>query len=451
MTSNNSNETWQSKANSVVRKNNLRVILIASIAYLLLSFLDVKAFPDVWPLLLLAKGINLAIVLFLFLLHYKQKINVFWFSGFTGAILVSHNGFAIAYAELDNILPISLKIFGFLLISSLIIYLRRPQALTVIFASMVSVALGLFFAENITFEDWVNSSGPVILLGIVISFFLFEYRMRNILNQSKIQFELEESKRLLNNQNSNLEKLAQELESSNEELEQKVAFRSESLLKANQERDEMIYRLSHDFKTPMINVRSMLTMAQHTKDSVQLQEIHRRMDENLDRFEALVNDMESFVAYSNGLIEMNQFDLNALIQDIWGRLPSAQKGKMSLICSSDIPSDVYSDPTKIDLALSTVISNAAQYQQKEGENLLEISGYWSGDEVVLSLKDNGDGIPKEVLSRVFDLFYRGTARSKGLGIGLYLSKNTLEQLGGSIEVTSPGIGKGTTVTVSFPG
>jgi|GEM_PF-3051436 len=444
-------KNWRLKADNIVQKNNLRIIPVAFAILLLMSFMDVSAFPNHWLTLLLFKTGSLALVSGLYLLYRTKAVNIYWFSAFSGIAMVSHNGLAMVYAHQENMLPISLRIFGFLLIASLLIFLKWRAAVLLLSLTLVSVSLGIIFSHHLSVRDWAGTGGPMIIIGLATSYGIFWFRMNNLFRQTKSKFELEESERLLGDQKADLEKLTQKLEKANEALELKIAMRTESLLKANQERDEMVYRLSHDFKTPMINVRSMMTMAKQSSDPNVTEEIYRRMEENLDRFEALVGDMESFVAYSNSQIEMNTFDLNELIQDIWRRLPTAQRGSLILECDPDIPSDVYSDRAKIDLVISTVVSNAAQYQNPDGNGLLSISGYWTGDEVELTFTDNGEGISEEVIARIFDLFYRGTVSSKGLGIGLYLARNTLAQLGGNIDINSPGLGQGSTVVLSFPG
>ena len=110
------------------------------------------------------------------------------------------------------------------------------------------------------------------------------------------------------------------------------------------------------------------------------------------------------------------------------------------------------DPTRLEQILVNLLTNAAKYTPAGGRIQL-IAGV-EGDEVVFRVRDNGVGIPPELLPRMFDLFAQGDrslARSEGgLGIGLTLVRSLAELHGGTVTATSDGPGKGSEFVVRLP-
>jgi signal transduction histidine kinase len=101
------------------------------------------------------------------------------------------------------------------------------------------------------------------------------------------------------------------------------------------------------------------------------------------------------------------------------------------------------------VVLHNLIGNGIKYADfnKPG-SFIQIEGEASGKLFILKISDNGIGIESGKQSKIFDMYYRGTDKSKGSGLGLFIVKEILMKLGGSIELTST-LGEGTTFIVSF--
>ena len=113
---------------------------------------------------------------------------------------------------------------------------------------------------------------------------------------------------------------------------------------------------------------------------------------------------------------------------------------------------VNGDMTRITQVVVNLLNNAAKYTAPEGE--ITVGTAVDGDSALIRVKDNGEGIPADMLERVFDLFAQGERtidRSEGgLGIGLTLARRIVALHGGDITVRSAGVGKGSEFTVSLP-
>ncbi|MDP1706632.1 MAG: HAMP domain-containing sensor histidine kinase [bacterium] len=117
------------------------------------------------------------------------------------------------------------------------------------------------------------------------------------------------------------------------------------------------------------------------------------------------------------------------------------------------PCSVFIDQQKLGLAISNLIDNAIRYNNKNGEVRIAIQKENDGKFVNLIIKDTGVGIPAAEMKKLFTKFYRGSnviqLEPNGNGLGLYITKNIIEQHGGQIEIESL-IGRGTTFTIKLP-
>jgi signal transduction histidine kinase len=105
---------------------------------------------------------------------------------------------------------------------------------------------------------------------------------------------------------------------------------------------------------------------------------------------------------------------------------------------------------RLGIILNNLISNAVKYQNhQEPQPWVKVNAKVTAEQAVILISDNGIGIKPEYMDRMFKLFFRASLQSYGSGLGLYIVKNTVEKLGGTIELASE-YGKGSTFTVVIP-
>lgn len=143
-------------------------------------------------------------------------------------------------------------------------------------------------------------------------------------------------------------------------------------------------------------------------------------------------------------------DLGELLEDVLlslNLLAEERKVKLKLkMANRDVELSVFCDPAKLQRAFANILHNAIKFSPSGGVVTIEVEP--KEGKVEIKIMDQGPGIPEDLVNKVFDKFAKGKD-SKGLGLGLTISKAIIEQHQGKVEISSiPG--KGTTVIVTLP-
>jgi signal transduction histidine kinase len=176
---------------------------------------------------------------------------------------------------------------------------------------------------------------------------------------------------------------------------------------------------------------------------------------HLEMMEGRVIHLDSFIKeiinYSRNSrlqVQTDNVNLLTLITDVMDSLRFSEHAshiKIEILVSSDL--QIIADANRLKVVLTNLISNSIRYADFAKKNpFIQIEALGTENETRIIVTDNGQGIAKEHLDRIFDMFYRASENSKGSGLGLYIVMETLTRLGGSIETTSePGSGSAFTI------
>lgn len=223
---------------------------------------------------------------------------------------------------------------------------------------------------------------------------------------------------------------------------------------AEQIRREFSANVSHELKTPLTSISGY---AEIMRDGVARPEDTKRFAAKIfDESAQLMSLIDDIIRLSQldekeSLPEFVTVDLRAVCQDVCARLrPQADKAHvtMNVDCKD---ASVRGIPKILEEIVRNLVDNAIKYNRKNGSVTVTLSE--TAGRAMLRVADTGIGIPEEHLSRVFERFYRvDRSRSKqigGTGLGLSIVKHSVETHGATMKLES-GIGKGTTVTITFP-
>ncbi|HMP72973.1 MAG TPA: hybrid sensor histidine kinase/response regulator [Kiritimatiellia bacterium] len=144
-------------------------------------------------------------------------------------------------------------------------------------------------------------------------------------------------------------------------------------------------------------------------------------------------------------------EVNTLLKSVVDEIKVIGRSRPVEILLEDTPETLYifGDATQITRTLNNIASNALDAFPDEHEGRIVISGKRCDQHVVISICDNGSGIPPDMISKVFDPYVSTKGADKGTGLGLFIAKKIIDDHKGSIQLTSE-VGKGTTVSIRLP-
>jgi signal transduction histidine kinase len=229
----------------------------------------------------------------------------------------------------------------------------------------------------------------------------------------------------------------------------------EALREADSRKDEFLATLSHELRNPLAPLRNAIQVLRLSGENGSTR-VHDIMERQVDHLTRLVDDLLELSRITRGVLELRRERV-----ELSGILRNAVETSEPLIAGArhrlelSVPGETFwleGDPVRLAQILSNLLNNAAKYTPEGGT--ISLSAEREGDSVVISVRDNGTGIAKDSLSRIFAMFERVVhtdARGQGgLGIGLTLSRRLAEMHGGTIVARSEGEGRGSEFIVRLP-
>jgi NtrC-family two-component system sensor histidine kinase KinB len=219
-------------------------------------------------------------------------------------------------------------------------------------------------------------------------------------------------------------------------------------------RSEFVLRASHELRTPVTGMLMAFSLLQERLQfAAESREgdLLNTVDEEMHRLLRLINDLLNFSRYQNGLqvLERSSCALKPLLMQTQQRFNAqAQELQINLTCEvhSELP-DMQIDPLQIERVLDNLIGNALRHSHPGGQ--VRLQARQQDDRVVLSVVDNGEGIPYRQQARIFEPFVQVSRKKGGAGLGLALCKEIVQLHGGQISVQSRA-GQGAQFYVALP-
>ena len=241
---------------------------------------------------------------------------------------------------------------------------------------------------------------------------------------------------------------AEALKNKNQEVEkayEKAEISNIKLKSVNKVLETFVYAAAHDLKSPLINLKSLLTFINQTKDL-------EKKFEFIQKFGEAVMRLDNTVSGLGEIIEVQEADTSPVkkvyFQDVLDKVEAEYNYKLTAVDAKlevdfrETPAVIFLEPY-INSIFTNMITNATKYCKDDVPLLLEIKSKKESDFVVVSFKDNGIGMDLErYKSNLFKPFKRFTSKAEGKGIGLHIIKSMIEKNGGRIEVESK-VGVGT--------
>jgi PAS domain S-box-containing protein len=240
-------------------------------------------------------------------------------------------------------------------------------------------------------------------------------------------------------------------------LEGELRLRVGELADADRRKDEFLAMLAHELRNPLAPVRNALQILRTKCGGDPLVDrMGDMMTRQVGHMARIVDDLLDVSRFTSGKVNIRKERVELAVV-----VSRAVETCRALIDSRghDLdtllpPEPVYldADPTRLAQVLSNLLNNAAKYTEEGGQ--IRLAAYRDSDDVVISVRDTGTGIPGDVLPHIFDLFAQDTRSldraEGGLGIGLTLVRRLVELHGGSVKASSEGPGTGSEFLVRLP-
>ena len=268
-----------------------------------------------------------------------------------------------------------------------------------------------------------------------------------------------EKTRELETLNATLQRANAELERTNRALHREVAERTraeQALQEADRNKDEFLAMLAHELRNPLAPIHNALQLMRMQPSAGQSQWAQEVIQRQLAYLTRLVDDLLDVSRITRGKIALTRepMEVATLLTRALETIDPLlrERGHTLTLQVPPEPLQVDGDPTRLTQALGNVLGNAAKYTERGGR--IDLICERHGAEVEIRVRDNGIGIPAELLPRIFDLFtqldHRTDHSAGGLGIGLALVRRLVEMHGGSITALSAGAGAGSEFVIRLP-
>jgi signal transduction histidine kinase/ActR/RegA family two-component response regulator len=235
-----------------------------------------------------------------------------------------------------------------------------------------------------------------------------------------------------------------------------IRAKIEELRQANIRKDEFLATLAHELRNPLAPVLHGLSVMKFSNDREIRTEARQMMERQIGHMVRLIDDLMDVSRITRGKVELKRerLDLRRILEhalELSRPLIEAAKHELS-VSIPESPLPVEADATRVAQVVSNLLNNAAKYTPDGGS--IQLDATMNDDELVVRVRDNGTGIPADMLPEVFEMFTqvgRTIDRAKGgLGIGLTLARRLVEMHGGTLTAESGGPGQGSTFVVTLP-
>lgn len=240
------------------------------------------------------------------------------------------------------------------------------------------------------------------------------------------------------------------LEKLRREAEGVLRKRSAELLRVNKELDNFVYSVSHNLKGPLCSVTGLLDLAENLNKEPELNGLLGMMRSSIAKLDDTLKDIIVYSRNSRNKVTRDEMDWARVIESTFKNLEYLHPEERictNIVLWTTVP--FFSDVKRLEVVFENLLANAIGYRNKRIKLVVSIEIATSDHDAVITIKDNGIGIDKDILPKVYNMFYRGTEQSQGSGLGLYIVQEIIRKLKGKIAIASV-VGEGTTVTLIIP-
>jgi PAS domain S-box-containing protein len=232
-----------------------------------------------------------------------------------------------------------------------------------------------------------------------------------------------------------------------------IISKNAELRKTNAELDRFVYSVSHDLRAPLCSILGIVEVTEEEVTDEFTRENLSHIKQGVKRLDTFIHDILDYSRNSRTEIKSAPVCFGDMISEITQDIMYMNNagGKIPQISISvHEPVSFQSDVSRMKMVLNNLLANAIRYADPAKKNI-EVYVKVNVDDAgaVIEISDNGIGIPEQFHTKVFEMFFRVSEKSVGSGLGLYIVKEAVEKLNGTIDLASQP-GTGTTFRITLP-
>jgi signal transduction histidine kinase len=237
----------------------------------------------------------------------------------------------------------------------------------------------------------------------------------------------------MNAQKEELSAAIEELEGKNNTLTETLA----QLKERNQELDQILYRCSHDLKAPISSIVGILNILSYEPLSKGQKACVDHIQAKTNQMDELLRSLSALAKTINDDIHITTFNICEVVKNCISDLsldPNYQF--VDIHCQSSGKNEVRSDCLLVTILIKNLLANSLTFHKLGAKGFIKITSIVTDHFFEIEIEDDGEGIADSVKDRVFEMFYRGSERSIGSGLGLYIVNKIVDQLKGEVHFSS---------------
>ncbi|ELR70458.1 hypothetical protein C900_03712 [Fulvivirga imtechensis AK7] len=296
-------------------------------------------------------------------------------------------------------------------------------------------------------EETIRNQRAIIwvisITGLLVIFLLFiMYRllqMRNKANKELISLNkaVHEQKEEITAQAEELQEAHDQIGALNEDLEFRVRQRTHQLKEAHKELDTFFYHASHDFRKPLTTFLGLVEIARKEVKDDEALFLFEKVRETAGSLDKMVNKLRAASIIGSDDMAIEELSFQQIINEVLTENQQLiNKYNASIRLNMQEVKPFKGSKYLMKVCINNLIENALLYSRPEGVSVVEVSIRNERGDVVIEVKDNGQGIEASLQPRIFDMYFRANESSEGNGLGLYITKKAVEKMGGDITFTS---------------
>ncbi len=308
-----------------------------------------------------------------------------------------------------------------------------------------------------SFEDFIESAQNALVKNILLaltilipfSLLLYSFIDRTLKVEEESKKYLEEKNEeiriqgeLIQVNNEKLEEAKRIIEARNKSLDKQVKKRTQELLKANRDLETFLYRSSHDVQGPLATLKGLCTLAQYDVDSPSTEALVNKINRTTYQLSNRVRNINAVYLIKSKKLDKETFEFAEVLDEV-KRGFKREINAHGIVLKTEIVQEIilHTDKEILTLAIGELLKNAIEHGATHPHPEVIITAAKQRDSFAFSVVDNGGNIDPAVRNRIFKMFERGSYRSAGAGLGLYVVRLALRKLNGNIHLrlNPPGI------------